>query len=426
MVLSQRLEVKQTQKLAMNPQMRQAIALLQLTNGQLETMLKKEMEKNPFLGFERVGQGDSAALARMEARPASLTEHILRQVGTLFADEEERRLATELSGWLDKRGFLRESDEEICVGLKTSSTVLRGVLARLREVEPIGLFARNLPDCFALQLKNRGCYDAAYEVLLANMDGLARPSELAAQCGISEARLKKMLGVLRGLNGNPAGEYEPDDTPAQQPDIYVRQKKLRGKSVWVAALNEATLPQVLVLERDWEEMAKRKLTDEERDYMKSNLTSARWLKQAAQQRAATLLRVAEAIVARRQDFMAEGMGALSPLRLRDIAEQLEIHESTVSRSVAGKLIATPHGVLELKKLFSTALPRTAAKSGAAGRARLAQLIAREGENVLSDAALARRLDAEGFAMARRTVAKYREQMGIAASSLRRRAAKFRG
>ncbi len=441
MTLSLRLEIKQSQKLKMNPQMQQAIALLQLTNVQLTDMLKKEMEQNPFLAFDAADYGDRQGGARgvvsqvpdlgqIEARRDSLSAHIVRQIGTLFADADERRLAVELSGWLDEGGFLRESDTDICAHFAVSSEVLSTLLTRLREIEPVGLFARNLADCFAVQLQNQGVYDAAYEVLLADMGRLGQGdlAGFAAACGVDEARLMEMIASLRALTSNPAADYEVDETLLRPPDIFVRREEVRAAVVWHAALNEETLPQVLVLERDWEAMAQRKLSDAERDFMKNNIASARWLRHAAHQRAATLLRVAEAVVVQQQRFMSEGFSGLLPLRLRDIAATLEVHESTVSRTVVGKLIATPHGVVALKDLFSVALSgagNARVVSGAAIRARMVQLIAAEGSAVLSDAGLTAALGDEGIVLARRTVTKYRERLNIPTSGLRRRALKLK-
>ena len=458
MAVALRLEVKQTQKLQMNPQMQQAIALLQLTNLQLTDMLKKEMEQNPFLAFDAAhyqerqgggkggaqsgGQSDAPDLTQLAAPAQSLTEHIMRQIATLFADGTARQCAIELTGWLDERGFLRESDGEICATLGVAPDLLQQVLARLQAVEPSGLFARDLADCFAMQLREAGLYDAPYEILLANLDALggADLAVLAAQCGVDEKRLAEMIMGLRGLTANPAAHYEVDEKSLQKPDIFVQSRKKTGKMIWQAQLNEETLPQVLVLERDWEEMAKRKISDQDRAFMKSHVASARWLKKAAHQRAATMLRVAQAVVAHQQGFMAKGMAGLKPLRLRDIAAMLQIHESTVSRTVAGKLIATPHGVLALKNLFSVELSgdgragagdkggrnaagsKVQAMSGAAVRARLAKLIAAEAAGgILSDAKLVDLLAKTGIVVARRTVAKYREQLGIAPSNVRRRA-----
>jgi len=466
MARSPRLEISQKQKLMMNPQMRQAIELLRLTNIQLTDMLKNEMEQNPFLAFDEAhfrdsgngeasravtvdgtsgvglsdkieavrvdfayGEGGDVA-AMLENRAAEengLTSHILRQIAEEISDREIAALGIELTGWLDEDGYLRESDGEICSTIGVNNELLHETLKQLSRFTPAGVFARNLADCLRLQLRAAGDWTPTHQALLDNLDILGRGDlkALAKAMDIAADEIAPYLQAVRALDPRPAGGFEPVSSRPAQPDVIV----LEADGRWQAYLNEDSLPSVLVLERDWEEMAARKITDEERKFMKTNVQSARWLKKATQQRAATLLRVARAIVARQQGFFAEGLSVLQPMGLRDIADEIEMHESTVSRSVAGKLVQTANGQFSLRELFSSAIGRGGngkTKSAQAVKVRITELVKNESvpNGVLSDDALVALLADEGLVMARRTVAKYRNMLNIPSSAQRRRAAKI--
>ena len=468
MVLSPRLEISQKQKLMMNPQMRQAVELLQLTNIQLADMLKREMEQNPFLAFDAdhfrdsgngeapravtvngtsgVGlsdrieavrvdfsEGESSDVAAMlenrAAEEGGLTPHILQQIVEEISDRDVAALAVELTGWLDEDGYLRESDDEICETIGVERGLLHETLRQLGGFTPAGVFARNLADCLRLQLMAAGDWTPTYQALLDNLDSLGRGdmAALAKAMNIEADDIAPYLQTVRALDPRPAAVFEIEKSGPARPDVIV----LEGESGWQAYLNEDSLPSVLVLERDWEEMAARKITDEERKFMKTNVQSARWLKKATQQRAATLLRVARAIVAHQQAFFTGGMTALEPMGLRDIADEIEMHESTVSRSVAGKLVQTANGQFSLRGLFSSAIGAGAAGnskiiSAHAVKARIIELVKAEAapDGVLSDDALVALLADEGVVLARRTVAKYRKALAIPSSAQRRRAAKI--
>jgi RNA polymerase sigma-54 factor len=484
MVLAPRIEIKQSQKLMMNPQMQQAIQLLQLTNVELRDMLAREMEQNPFLAFDAqhyreaggategkpdaaqkqravtvqgtsgVGLGADVVAVRVDfsasepsdtvqrleqtlADTPSLSAHLIGQIGEEVKSRAQAALALELVGWLDDDGYLRESDAEICAALEVEPSLLSQVLAQVQGFTPVGVFARNLADGLRLQLLAQDGLTPTHAALLENLDLLGRGdlAALAKAAQISPEALPPYLQTIRALDPRPAASFDGQDVGVAQPDIVV----LEGESGWQAYLNEASLPSVLVLERDWEEMATRKITDDERKFMKANVQSARWLQKATQQRAATLLRVARAVIGHQQGFLNHGMMALEPLVLRDIAEVLELHESTVSRSANGKLVQTPKGVFYLKDLFSTALTSKSdtAGSGARGRnsktvsaaaikARVAQAVSEEIAHVapLSDEALVALLAEAGIAVARRTVAKYRKSLHIGSSAQRKRAAKI--
>ena len=471
MVLAPRIEIKQSQKLMMNPQMQQAIKLLQLTNGQLTELLTREMEQNPFLaldaqhyrdsegknperavtaqGTSGAGLGNDVVAVRVDFAAAahdtpshdltgrlveheSLAAHLTKQIGEEIRDGDCAALALDLVGWLDEAGYLREADAEICATLHVPQSLLDETLAACRQLTPAGVFARNLADCLRLQLSASGQLGPAHNIVLDDLALLGKGDiqALTDKTGLTPDNLMPVLHDIRACDPRPGAAFNDGDKGVAAPDVIV----LQGDGGWQAYLNEVNLPSVLVLERDWEEMATRPMKNDERAFMKANVQSARWLKKATQQRAATLLRVARAIVAHQQGFFDGGMAALQPMVLRDIAEVLELHESTVSRSSAGKLVQTAKGVFYLKDLFSTAVgPKSAGRGGnaaplsaAAIKARLLQLLAGEDalENALSDDALVALLAEDGAVLARRTVAKYRKMLNIPSSAQRRRAAKI--
>lgn len=423
------LEVKQSQKLVMNPQMQQAIALLQLTNQQLTQMLAKEMEQNPFISFESHGGGGGGGksagqvIEETQTHTPSFQDYLAEQIRLNIKDEAIIAVGLSLTGWLDEDGYLRDPETEICAAHNLSPVQFHAVLEALQGLEPAGVFARDLSECLALQCKRAGLWDKHYETLLTHLDLLGKGDveALAILCGVSVLRLREMIAIIRAYHPRPAALYEQEEVIIAAPDIIA----VKEKGIWQAQLNEQTLPKVLVLEREWEAMAKRKTTEQERQFLKQNIGAAKWLRYAAQSRAATLLRVAQAIIAAQQNFLDKGMIALAPMTLRSIADATETHESTISRIVKAKLIATPHGVLPLRDLFSSGLNETSPKSV---KAQIAKWIEQENRTsnatTLSDTQIALRLAQEGTPIARRTIAKYRAQLGIPPAHTRTRLARL--
>ena len=228
-------------------------------------------------------------LENRAADEGGLNSHILQQIAEEMSDRDVAALAIELTGWLDEDGYLRESDAEICQTIGVETGLLATTLAQLQSFHPAGIFARNLGDCLSLQLHAAGDWTPTHQALLDHLDILGRGDMkgLAAAMRVEAAELLPYLQAIRALDPRPAAAFDTPPTTLALPDVIV----LQGDGGWQAYLNEDSLPSVLVLERDWEDMAQRKMTDDERNFMKTNVQSARWLKKATQQRAATLLRV---------------------------------------------------------------------------------------------------------------------------------------
>ena len=391
-----------------------------------------------FLSADSETQATAKIIEEVVAEDETLADYLRMQLVDLAPDNDLRVLCLALIGWLDEDGYLREDNAEICNSLDIAPDQLEAALGLLRGLNPAGIFARNLRDCLNLQWQRLPDYDPAQIVLLDHLDLLARGKldRLGEVCDFSKEELGRALRELQSLNPRPAAEFARASISTQAPEILVR----RDGESWQVSLNDDTLPRILVLERDWEEMAKRPMSDADRQFLASNVQSARWLARATQQRAVTMLRVAQAVVDRQSDFLRDGQRALKPMVLREIADTLELHESTISRTVANKLIDTPAGIFALKDLFSAALMGgTTVSNGAEGgtknngasaagvKARIRALIDEETpDRIISDDMIVEALKTEGIGVARRTVAKYRESLNIPSSVIRRRANRIHG
>ena len=298
----------------------------------------------------------------------------------------------------------------------------------MQQFDPPGVLARNLAECLSIQLRQRDRFDPAMATLCRNLELLAnrRFGDLARLCGVDSADLADMIAELRQLDPKPGEKF--DGAGAAQtviPDILMRPARDGG---WSIELNPDTLPRVLVNRRYYAEVARGCKTAADREYLTERLNAANWLIRSLDQRAQTILKVASEIVNQQEEFFVHGVSRLRPLVLRNIAEIIGMHESTVSRVTSNKFMSTPRGMFELKYFFSTAIPRADGGESFAAEAirhRLRDLIDNESPgDILSDDTLVEQLQGEGMDIARRTVAKYREQLGIPSSVQRRRQKNF--
>jgi len=477
MALTQRLDLRQTQALVMTPQLQQAIKLLQLSNLELSAFIETELEQNPLLerddtpadgaaqtpasedqaapatdeedvdrwretaGEEGEGNldlagdpaawrtpgaaapsgGDLPGLDQTLSRPLTLREHLLAQLSVDIAEPVERIIGTHLVDMTDDAGYLRGDLADVADRLDCDAARVEATLAKLQRFDPPGVFARDLAECLTLQLKDRNRFDPAMQALLANLPLLAGRDAPALMhlCGVDAEDLAEMVAELRALNPKPGLAFDTTSIQSIVPDVLVR---LQGAS-WIVELNNDTLPRVLVNNRYYAEVSGAAHSKAERDYLVDRYQQANWLAKALHQRATTILKVATEIVRQQEGFFRHGVRHLRPLVLRDIAEAIGMHESTVSRVTSGKYMATPRGIYELKYFFTAAIAAAgggAALSAEAVRFRIKALIEAEADEVLSDDRVVEILLAEGIDIARRTVAKYREAMRIPSSVQRRR------
>jgi len=370
-------------------------------------------------GFE----GEPLDIEERLSGEATLREHLSTQVNMTFADPGQRMTASLLVDCLDEAGYLRTELEEIAGRLGISIAEVEKVLIRAQECDPPGVFARDLSECLALQLRDRDRLDPAMEALVKNLDRLARREATALKriCGVDDEDLADMVAEIQALNPKPGLAFTHDTVQTVIPDIIVRPKKGGG---WDLELNADTLPRVLINQSYLAEVTKLTRTKAEREYVSERMQSGNWLIKALHQRATTILKVSTEIVRTQDMFLSKGVQHLKPLTLREIADVIGMHESTVSRVTSNKFMATPRGVFELKYFFTTAIASTAggeAHSAESVRQRIKTLIGDEPPKaVLSDDKIVDVLSGEGIDIARRTVAKYREAMRIPSSVQRRR------
>jgi len=353
----------------------------------------------------------------------SLRDHLLQQLNLEFASPHERLIGAYLIDQLNETGYLREDYQEVCEIMGCEAAELDVIVARLQSFDPTGIFARDLKECLALQLKERDRLDPCMATFLENLDMLARRElkQLGRVCQCDDEDLADMIDEIRALNPRPAADFDVDIAEPVTPDVLMRRGPGGG---WLIELNSASLPRVLVNNQYYAQVRGQARSREDKQYITEQFQSANWLVKALHQRATTILKVATELVRQQEKFFAHGIQHLKPLVLRDIADAIEMHESTVSRVTSNKYMATPRGIFELKYFFTPAIASSAggeAHSAEAVRHRIKALIdAEDPKRILSDDKLVSLLQADGVDIARRTVAKYREAMRIPSSVQRRR------
>ena len=375
------------------------------------------------------GEGPNVDAADIYQVTETLHDHLLWQLNLTPFSEEDRLIAETLVDGLDDDGLLCAPLESLTRHLYNRQTEvgpeeIEAVLHRLQQFDPPGVFARSLNESLHLQLQLLNDSDETVATALKLLDGdLAKlvntdPKMLANALTLDPEQVRAAVQLIRSLNPHPGSSFGSDDTHYISPDVRVE----RATQGWIVLLNDSSLPKLQVNQL-YAGMIKRADRSDQNQYLKSHLAEARWFLRAVESRHETLLRVSEAIMARQQGFLDRGAVAMVPLILSDIAEPLELHESTVSRVTTNKYIATPRGIFELKYFFSSHVGTAAGGecSSTAVCAMLKSMIESEPSNrPLSDNKLTALLAEQGIDIARRTVAKYRESMNIPASSLRKR------
>ena len=377
-----------------------------------------------------VGRGGSAdfsddlsGIEEMADARISLREHLGEQIRLSLHDPKERLIAAQMLAMVDATGRLPVTDAAIAAAMGCEETLVAGVRARLQRLDPVGMFALNLRDCLAAQLADRNRLDPCMEALLDNLELLARRDMrgLMAACGVDAEDMAEMVAELKRLDPKPGANWDAPPPAAVVPDVLMRRTEDGG---WTVELNPETLPRVLVNRGFHAKAVVGTKSRDDRAFLAERLQSATWLVKSLEQRATTILKVAAEIVRRQDGFFRHGVAHLRPLILRDVAAEVSMHESTVSRVTANKHIATPRGIFELKYFFTTAIAGTSggeSHSAEAIRFRIKAMIAAEHpDDILSDDAIVERLRKEGVDIARRTVAKYREALRIPSSVQRKR------
>ena len=383
----------------------------------------------PLGDWSSVGKGggieaDEDLLDRILRRELSLSDYLQEQAALAGFTPTEHAVALALIDGVDEGGYLRGDLSEIAERLAIDETRVEAILERCQGFEPTGVMARSVPECLALQLKEKNRLDPAMQGLLDNLDLLARRdfAGLKALCGVDDEDMSEMVGELKALTPRPGAAFGGEPSQTVIPDVFVRPDPAGG---WRVELNADTLPRLLVDKRYHAVVAASARSDQDRTFGAECSAQAAWLVKSLDQRAKTILKVASEIVRQQDAFLAFGVEFLRPLNLKTVAEAIGMHESTVSRVTSNKYLATPRGVFEMKFFFTSAINSTdgaGSHSAEAVRHKIKQMIdgERAEEAVLSDDRIVELLKEAGVDIARRTVAKYREALRIPSSVERRR------
>lgn len=358
----------------------------------------------------------------------SLQQHLEAQVGVVAGGDREAALARYIIGQLDEAGYLGASVDELAAELGLDAPEVETALAVVQALDPTGVGARSLAECIALQAREADRYDPMMARLIDNLDLLARGefARLKRLCGVDDEDFADMLAELRGYDPKPGLRFGGETGGAVTPDILVAPGAPDEKGVigWGVTLNPTTLPRLVVNRSYYVELRGSCDDKASRAWLSDKLTDANWLLKALDQRQRTILKVAAELVRQQDGFFRHGVSHLKPLTLRVVAEAIGMHESTVSRVTSNKYLNCPRGTYELKFFFSSGVASADGEGGASAeavKAAIRQLIdAEQPSAILSDDTLVDLLKAKGFELARRTVAKYREAIGLGSSVQRRR------
>jgi RNA polymerase sigma-54 factor len=367
--------------------------------------------------------GDGDLLESTVADGGTLKDHLEQQVAIAALTPDDRMILLALIDSIDEAGYLRAGLDEIAARLGTEIEDVAAVLGVLQGFDPLGVGARDLAECLALQLKAKDRLDPAMAMLLTRLDLVARRdvAGLAALCGVDVEDVTDMIAEIRELNPKPGLACGAEQVAPVIPDVFVR---VGPDGAWVIELNSDTLPRLLVNSRYFAQVNKNARDKESKTYLTECFNNANWLVKSLDQRARTILKVASEIVRQQDGFLTYGVRHLRPLNLRTVADAIQMHESTVSRVTSNKYIATPRGLFELKYFFTASIQAVngaESHSAEAVRDRIREMIENEqGRDILSDDRIVSLLTADGVNIARRTVAKYREAMRIPSSVERRR------
>lgn len=453
--MEQKLSTSIKQRLSLSARLQQTVKLLQLSTVELRAAIEKEYMENPVLEMDETsmaeeggvlsetnadelaavaeyidgdefwqGYADDERRTRFEAAAPmaiSLEEELLEQAKFTFSAERELEIATFIIGSLDENGYLTVPIKDIAKVLNASEAEVLDVLRGIQSFEPAGVGARNLKECLRIQAQKLEIYEGIVAALIErHLDDVAesRVKQIAKEEGCSPGDVQSAVDLLRGLNPKPGGTYGGAEASYLVPEVRIQ--KENGE--YIVNWNDNYIPRLHI--SDVYKKALRNGDAETKDYIRKRMYSAKWLLNNIEQRRETILRVVKEIVKRQRAFLDNGPGSLKPMTMSMVAESLGIHESTVSRAVAGKYAQLPKGVFPLRGFFSShVLGESEQENASAAQAKSALkelLDSEDPKRPLSDQKLAELLEARDISISRRTVMKYREQMGYASSVKRKR------
>jgi RNA polymerase sigma-54 factor len=478
MEMKHSLHLTQKPALIMTQRLQQALKLLQVPTLELQQILKQEIMQNPLLEevdevtenediakedspeetaneepeeaeeedpidwseYMQDGAFDRAYIPQSEVNPeflekvpvtrTTLAESLLEQLHFLDIKREQMKVAEFLVGSLDERGYLSTPLEEVCRSTERPMEECERVLGLIQALEPIGVGARDLRECLLIQLETKGQKDTLqWRLIHDQFDNLVnrRFPEIARQLKCTVEEVQAAADEVATLNPKPGLEVSAEDPKYVVPDLIVE----RVDDEYVVLLNDRNVPRLRIsaayesVLREKKNSDKNSTSGKTREYIQSKLNSARWLIQTIEQRRRTMIKVMNCIIREQREFFDKGIAFLRPLTLQQVARQIDMHESTVSRVCSGKYVQTPRGVFELKFFFSSGLETEDGEDVSARTAKdiIKTLIEEEDKKEpLSDQRIAELLHEKGLRIARRTVAKYREQLNILPARFRRRVA----
>ena len=450
------------QQQMLSPQMRQSLEILQATALELQQMVRQEIETNPVLEeevpeeeapaeeetedgeeeFDELRQleedwsdysaegaqnADPAADARRRqflegiTPPETLAVHLEKQLSRLALDPVQRRVATLLVGNLTEDGYLAATPEEVAdeAGAETAEVI--EMLHLLQTLDPPGVGARDLAECLRLQLARRGeGQSLAARIVEGQLDMLGRKkfAEIASALRVSQDDVREAGALIASLNPKPGRAFAGEVAQVLAPDVIIE----RTGDEFTVSLVRDSVPQLRISRTYRDLLGGGSGGAEVRSYLREKIRGGKFLIKSIQQRQQTILAIAREIAVRQRAFLEEGVSALAPMTMAQVAEAVGVHETTVSRAIAGKTVATPQGVFEMKFFFTSGYRAAdgAAVSSTSVKDAIAALIRGEDPlKPLSDQQIVQKLSADGLAVARRTVAKYREALGILPSHLRK-------
>ncbi len=453
----QTLDIRTAQVLTMTPRLQQAIKLLQLSQQELCTYINEQLLENPLLvgqdtdltvpldapqdyenAYEEDYNRDSLvfqthsnsavdSLANLARQEISLRDHLMQQLAIAVTDPVLSKLGEHLIDSINSYGFLDEDVASISQRFNIPIDMVAGLLATLQTFDPPGVFAKNLADCFAIQLKEQGMFSKNMESLLTNLDLLTQMpfKTFAKKVGVGLEECQNLLNALKTLCPRPIQNFDHTPINVVVPDVYVKYCENTG---WGVALNQKTLPKIFLDNQYYESLREKVTSRDERSYINAQYSHAHWLLNAIEQRTSTLLRVAQEVINQQKGFLEFGFSEFKPLSLRQVADALDIHESTVSRITTSKYIATPRGIFDLKFFFSSGvkqqkrlIQKEDTTSSRTIQEKIRELVAKENpKDPLSDDALVEQLMLAGLTVARRTITKYRKILKIPSSFERKR------
>ncbi len=376
--------------------------------------------RSPSNGMSEPG---TARLEDYTAEEVTLRGYLRQQLHWAVADPARRLIGDHLIDLIDEAGYLKGSVGEIADRLGAPFCAVEEVLTQIQDFDPVGVGARSLCECLALQLKDCNRFDPAIEKLLDNLDLLANHelTKLRRICEVDQEDLLDMIAEIRALNPKPGLRFGFAPVEAVVPDILVHQDMA---GAWKIQLNNDTLPRICINHGFYATAKRMVRSEQDKHYLQGCISTANWLARSLDQRRRTMLKVAKEIVRQQEGFLTHGVRGLKPLGLKDVADRIGMHESTVSRVTSNKYMQTPRGTFELKYFFTSAIAAAGfgdAHSSEAVKHRIKEMIDNESpRRILSDDKIVALLRDDGVDIARRTVAKYRELMRIPSSVQRRR------